>query len=172
MAWSRCGCLHPPPETPTRCGYIDQGQLDGGWLPGIPLVTAEQAIGDWLGGWAGRPSRDGPLFVVTIPADRRFIGIVGLGDHGQGVIEMSYGIAPCWRGRGLATRAARTATRWALSLLGVRTIEMRIGQHHTASQHVATKAGFVPAGTLTQYVPGTGEMFEDLRYIRQRSPGS
>ena len=35
--------------------YIDQEQLDGGWLPEVPLVTAEQAIGDWLDAWAGRP---------------------------------------------------------------------------------------------------------------------
>jgi hypothetical protein len=26
-------------------GYIDQEQLDGGWLPEIPLVSAERAIG-------------------------------------------------------------------------------------------------------------------------------
>jgi hypothetical protein len=61
-------------------GYIGQDQLDDAWLPGTPLGPAEQAIGDWLNGWAGRPSRDGPVFVVTIPEEPRFIGIIGLGD--------------------------------------------------------------------------------------------
>jgi hypothetical protein len=28
--------------------YIEQEQLDGGWLPEIPLVSAEQVIGGWL----------------------------------------------------------------------------------------------------------------------------
>lgn len=146
-------------------GYIGQEQLDGGWLPGIPLVPAEQAIGDWLHGWTGRPSRDGPVLVVTIPDDPWFIGIVGLGDRGEGVVEMIYGIAPRWRGRGLASRAARIAARWTLSLPGVTAIELRIDQNHQASQHVAANAGFTMAGTITQFVPGTGETFEDLRYI-------
>jgi RimJ/RimL family protein N-acetyltransferase len=100
---------------------IDQVQLDDAWLPGIPLIPAEQAINDWLNGWAGRPSRDGPIFVVTVPGEPRFIGIIGLGDRGDGVIEMVYGIAPRWRGRGLASRATRLAARWALSQPGVST---------------------------------------------------
>src|SRR5947199_10460715 len=78
-------------------GYIDQEQLDGGWLPEIPLVTAEQAISGWLDAWAGRPSRNGPTFVVTIPDEPRFIGIVGFVAHGEGAVEMIYGIAPRWR---------------------------------------------------------------------------
>ena len=63
-------------------GYINQDQLDGGWLPEIPLVSAEQAIGDWLDAWAGRPSHNGPIFVITVPEQPRFIGIVGLKDRG------------------------------------------------------------------------------------------
>jgi hypothetical protein len=30
----------------------------------------EQAIGDWLNGWEGRPSRNGPTFKVTVPKNR------------------------------------------------------------------------------------------------------
>jgi RimJ/RimL family protein N-acetyltransferase len=148
-------------------GYIDQEQLDGGWLPGIPLVSAERAIGDWLDAWAGHPSRNGPAFVVTIAGEPRFIGVVGLGDRGGGILEMIYGIAPRWRGRGLASRAVRLAARWALSLPGVTTVELRVDQDHMASQHVAMNAGFAMAGTVTQFVPGTGETFEDLRYSLQ-----
>jgi RimJ/RimL family protein N-acetyltransferase len=149
-------------------GYIDQEQLDGGWLPEIPLVTAEQAVSDWLDAWAGCPCRTGPTFVVTIPDERRFIGIVGLTGRGEGVVEMIYGIAPRWRGRGLASRAVRLAARWALTLPGVTTVELRIDQDHTASQHVAANAGFAVAGTVTQFVPGTGQTFEDLRYILEQ----
>jgi RimJ/RimL family protein N-acetyltransferase len=151
-------------------GYIDQDQLDGVWLPAIPFIPAEQAISDWATGWAGVPSRDGPALVITVPGEPRFIGIIGLGDRGDGVIELVYGIAPRWRGRGLASRATRLAARWVLSQPGVTTVELRIGQHHTASQHVAENAGFTRAGTVTQYVPGTGQTFEDSRYILQRQP--
>lgn len=78
---------------------------------------------------------------------------------------MIYGIAPRWRGRGLATRAVRLAAQWALSLPCVTTAELRIDQGMSASQHVAVNAGFTLAGTVTQFVPGTGETFEDLRYV-------
>ena len=77
-----------------------------------------------------------------------------------------------------ATRAAGadalySATRERLIRmlsLGVTTVELRIDQGHTASQHVAENAGFIRAGTVTQYVPGTGQTFEDLRYVLERQP--
>ena len=150
--------------------YIEQEQLDGGWLPEIPLVSAEQAIGGWLDAWAARPSRNGATFVVTVSSEPRFIGIVGLVDRGEGIVEMIYGIAPRWRGRGLASRAVRLASHWAASQPGVRTVELRIDQDLIDSQHVAANAGFVVAGTVTQFVPCTGETFEDLRYVLQRPP--
>jgi hypothetical protein len=84
--------------------YIEQGQLGRGWLPEIPLVSAEQAIGDWVDAWAARPSRNGPTLVVTLPGEPRFIGIVGLVDRGDGTVEMIYGIAPHLRGHRLALR--------------------------------------------------------------------
>src|SRR5215472_11524097 len=150
--------------------YIDQEQLDGGWLPEVPLVTAEQAIGDWLDAWAGRPARNGPTFVVTITQEPRFVGIVGLAGRDAGIVEMIFGIAPLWRGQGLASRAVRLAARWALSLPGVAAVELRIDQDMLISQRVAEDAGFAVAGTITQFVPGTGETFEDLRYILARQP--
>ena len=106
---------------------------------------------------AGRPSRNGLTFVVTVPEQPRFIGIVGLKDRGEGVVEMIYGTAPRWRGCGLASRAVRLVARWALSLSGVTAVELRIGEDHTASQHVASNAGFAEAGTVTQFVPRTGK---------------
>jgi len=153
-------------------GYIDQDQLDGGWLPEIPLVSAERAIGDWLDAWTGRASRNGPTFVVTVPEELRFIGIIGLKDRGEGAVEMIYGIAPRWRGRGLASRAALLTARWALSLLSVTAVELRISQDNTASQHVANNAGFAVTGTVTQFVPGTGETYEDLRYVLEQQPAA
>lgn len=151
-------------------GYIDQQQLDGWWLSMAPDESAEEAIADWLHGWEDRHSRNGPAFVVTIPGEPRFIGHVSFTRRGQGVVEMEYGIAPRFRRRGLATHAARLAAQWALSLPGVTAVELRIDQHNTASQHVAGNAGFAVAGTATQFVPGTGETFEDLRYVLGQQP--
>ena len=83
---------------------------------------------------------------------------------------MIFGIAPLWRGQGLASRAVRLAARWALSLPGVAAVELRIDQDMPISQRVAEDAGFAVAGTITQFVPGIGETFEDLRYILARQP--
>jgi hypothetical protein len=47
-------------------------------------------------------------------------------------------------------------------------IEPRIDQDMIECQHVAVNAGFVVAGTVSQFVPGTGETFEDLRYVLER----
>jgi RimJ/RimL family protein N-acetyltransferase len=137
--------------------YMSQNQLDGCWLPEIPLVSAEEAVRRWR--------NHGRTLMVTIAGEQRFIGVVGFVGRGPGTVEMIYGIAPRWRRRGLASRAARLAARWAASLPGVTTVELRIGQDHEASQKVAANAGFVRAGTVTQFVPGTGETFEDLRYV-------
>jgi RimJ/RimL family protein N-acetyltransferase len=81
-------------DVDTVRGYIDPDQLDGAWLPGIPRIPAGQAVADWLAGWAGRPSRDGPAFVVTIAEHPRFIGHINLTDRSQGTVELGYGIAP------------------------------------------------------------------------------
>ena len=150
--------------------YFEQEQLDGGWLPEIPLVSAEQAIGDWLDAWAARPSRNGPTFVVTIPSETRFIGIVGLVDRGECIVEMIYGMAPRWRGRGLASRAVRLASHWAASQPGVRTVELRIDHDLIDSQHVAANAGFVVAGTVTPVRSVHWETSEDPRYVLQWPP--
>jgi RimJ/RimL family protein N-acetyltransferase len=146
-------------------GYIEHEQLDGGWLPAVPLVSAEQAIGDWLDAWTNRTSRNNPTFVATVPTEPRFVGIVGVVDRGQGIVELIYGIAPGWRGRGLASRAVELAARWAADQPGVNTVELRIDQDMIECQHVAVNAGFALAGTVTQLVAGLGETFEDLRYV-------
>jgi RimJ/RimL family protein N-acetyltransferase len=40
-----------------------------------------------------------------------------------------------------------------------------VDQHLPESQRVATNAGFRQAGTVTQFVPGTGQTYEDLRFV-------
>lgn len=144
----------------------EEGGLDGAWMPMIPGEPPRRWVEDWLEGWAGRPCHNGPTLLVTIGDEPRFIGIVGLGDpDDQGSVEIIYGIAPRWRGRGLASRAVGLAARWALAVPGVRQVEARVDQHMPECQRVAANAGFREAGTVTQFVPGTGETYEDLRFI-------
>jgi RimJ/RimL family protein N-acetyltransferase len=69
---------------------------------------------------------------------------------------MIYGIAPRWRGRGLASRAVRLAARWAATLPGVKTIELRIDRDMIECQHVAANAGFVGPGPCASSFPAPG----------------
>jgi hypothetical protein len=50
--------------------YIEQEQLDGGWLPEIPLVSAEQAIGGWLDAWAAGQAATARRAWSPSPANR------------------------------------------------------------------------------------------------------
>ena len=147
-----------------------KGGLDGTWVPliaGISLADAQALIRDWLAGWQNRRSFHGPALVVVEAGRDRLVGLVGLGDRGDGVVELTYGVAPDHRGRGHATRAARLAARWLLADGLADEVELRIDPGHAASQRVAVAAGFAPAGTVTSRVPVTGESYTDLRFVMQ-----
>jgi RimJ/RimL family protein N-acetyltransferase len=148
--------------------YVENGQLDGGWLPDVPLVTGERLVNDWLDCWNGRSSGGATFtFVVTVPDEPRFIGVVGVADRDDGAFEMTYGTAPDWRGRGLASRATRLAAQWVARQPSVRTLEVLIDPGQRASERVAVNAGFVLAETMTRPGPGAGETVQ-LRYIMDR----
>ena len=121
-------------------------------------------MADWLDGWAGHPSRNGPAFVVTVPQHSRFIGVIGMNERGDGTVEISYGIAPRWRKRGLATHAACLSSQWIASQPGVHRVEARIGQGDRAGERVAVKAGFELA-TAVRPIPVTGQVPDDLLYV-------
>jgi RimJ/RimL family protein N-acetyltransferase len=149
--------------------YVADGQLDGGWLPDVPLVGGEQLVQDWLDCWNGRRSGNGATFtfVVIVPGEPRFIGVVGVAESDDGAFGLSYGTAPGWRGRGLASRATRLAAQWVAGQPGVRSVEVLIDHGDGVSERVALNAGFVLAETLTHSDPGTGETVQ-LRYIMDR----
>jgi RimJ/RimL family protein N-acetyltransferase len=149
--------------------YVEDGQLDGGWLPDVPLVTGERLVADWVDCWHGRGGRNGAAFtfVVTVAGEPRFIGVVGVAEHDDGAFAMSYGTAPGWRGRGLASRATRLAAQWVARQPSVRTVEVLLDQGQRAGERVAVNAGFVLAETMPRPDPGTGEAVQ-LRYIMAR----
>jgi RimJ/RimL family protein N-acetyltransferase len=150
------------------------GGLDGIWVPlaaGASLADCQALVGDWLAGWYNRRSFHGPALIITAAGEATLAGEVGLGDRGEGVVELTYGIAPDRRGRGYATRAARLAARWLLREGRASTVELRIDAGNTASQRVAVAAGFTPAGTIRSHVPATGETYNDLRFIMRQHGG-
>ncbi|GLZ07740.1 hypothetical protein Acsp03_52060 [Actinomadura sp. NBRC 104412] len=75
------------------------------------------------------------------------IGIWGV-DWAAGAAVCGYAIRPPERGRGLATDALRTLSRWALSEGGLRRLELRIREGNVPSLRVAEKSGFRHEGLL------------------------
>jgi RimJ/RimL family protein N-acetyltransferase len=149
--------------------YVADEQLAGGWLPDVPMVTGEQLVEGWLDCWNGRHYRHGDTFtfVVIIPGEPQFVGVVGVTEGGDGAFDMSYGTAPAWRRRGLASRATRLAAQWVAQQPSVRTVETLVEEGQRASERVAVNAGFVLADTMTRSDPVTGETVQ-LRYILNR----
>ena len=137
---------------------------------GASLADCQALVGDWLAGWDNRCSLHGPALIITAAGEAALAGQVGLDDRGEGVVELTYGIAPD-RGRGYATRAARLAARWLLHEGHASTVELRIDAGNTASQRAAAAAGFPPAGTIRSHVPATGETYNDLRFIMRQHGG-
>jgi RimJ/RimL family protein N-acetyltransferase/ketosteroid isomerase-like protein len=159
--------LPDPSDAAALHGYATaDGGLDGGWVPlppGSSLDSCAALVGDWLAGWRNERSFHGPELIIE--AKGRLVGLLGLVSLDARTVELGYGVAPDQRGRGYATHAARLAARWLLDDGLADRVELRIGQDNTASQRVAAAAGFCPAGTVTSQARGTGESFEDLRFV-------
>jgi RimJ/RimL family protein N-acetyltransferase/ketosteroid isomerase-like protein len=142
--------------------------MDGGWAPlgtGARLASCEAVVSDWLAGWHGAASFHGPELVIVPAGQTRLVGLVGLQERDGRVVELSYGVAPAYRGRGFGSHAARLAAQWLLMDGQADEVELRIGADNVASQRAALAAGFTPAGTVTSHAAGSGESYEDLRFV-------
>lgn len=120
---------------------------------------------------AGHPGHPDPydlsLAIVSLPADV-LIGHATFVVRAPGSVEITYGVAPDRRGQGVATRAARLASDWLLGR-GWDRVELRIDDANHASQRVAAKAGFRPAGRIRTWVNSAGRDFEDMLFVRDRA---
>jgi ribosomal-protein-alanine N-acetyltransferase len=88
-------------------------------------------------------------FAILSPDDE-FLGMVAIVDLDlagrQG--EIGYIVVPAARGRGIAGRALRLVSAWALGELGLERVELRISSDNERSLRVAERLGFVREGVL------------------------
>jgi RimJ/RimL family protein N-acetyltransferase len=114
---------------------------------GRPTLAAEQLLelnrSRWAKGEAATfaicDSRDqclGHVFVNLGPSRRASVG---------------YWLLPEARGKGLATRAVRLISRWALRELGLPRLGLFTEPPNVQSQHVAERAGFQREGVLRSW---------------------
>jgi RimJ/RimL family protein N-acetyltransferase len=119
--------------------------LEGIWIlgprPGQDLHEwASAFVQELSAGW----TKVGGMYGGGLIVDERepFLGIAYLAPTSAVAVELSYGVAPHARGRGIASRAARLAAEWALTDGGFERVELRIDQEHHESRRIAEKAGF------------------------------
>ena len=140
----------------------------GTWLPtaGLddPRVWATWFIQELRLGWTPFGGRYGGGLLAGFAgeAPAAFLNFI---PHRPGVVELCYGVAPHRRGRGLASRSARLAADWAISV-GFQEVELHISDGHAESKRVAAKAGFREARRVTKHVRATGASYEDIVFIR------
>jgi RimJ/RimL family protein N-acetyltransferase len=138
------------------------------WLPlrlGCSRAEARRLVRVFQQGW---DSPFGLTLVVTAPPSPNPCGVIHMSLPEPNCGEIGYGIAPAYRGRGLATRAVRLLMGWALAELGLMRLEICVtaqGGHGLASQRVAEKAGFVYEGRRQSVVPATSCSYADPLYV-------
>jgi RimJ/RimL family protein N-acetyltransferase len=116
----------------------------------VPSVREDGFASGWvdryISGWDDG-SRAG---FAVLSSDDAFLGMVGIVDLDlagrQG--EIGYMVAPAARGRGVAGRALRLVSAWALGPLGLERVELRISSDNEPSLRVAERLGFVREGVL------------------------
>jgi RimJ/RimL family protein N-acetyltransferase len=90
------------------------------------------------------------------------LGSVGLEIHPSPVLhgEIGYWVAAPARGRGVATRAVRVLTAWALERCSLPMVEIHVLPANRPSHEVARKAGFTAAGQRLLPFRGRVEEFD------------
>lgn len=165
--------LHVPSvgDVDTFVSYAagQDGGLGEAWRPSLYAGASRERclrmVADWLAGWAGEGSYNGPALLLTIAQSPWPAGMVGFVCRGADTIGLVHGVAPSWRGRGLSTRAVLLAVGWLIRGRGAEVVELRVGRDSPACQRIAVKSGFPLAGTVSSVVEATGKIVEDLRYI-------
>ena len=121
------------------------------WLDHVPQPYGEADARTYVAmtrrGW-----KDGThaTFAVTDAQTSEVLGSVGVHwlDPDQGVAEVGYWVRVESRGCGVATRATRLVTGWALRSCGMKRVQLRADSRNVASQRVAEAAGFRREGVL------------------------
>jgi RimJ/RimL family protein N-acetyltransferase len=109
----------------------------------VPPVRDEDAARRWIDGDEARRTARRSLDLV-VEVDGQVAGEVGLTGLEQGTVaEIGWWIGPGHRRRGLATRAVRLVSEWALGALGATAVVARCHPDNPPSGAVAHGAGFL-----------------------------
>jgi [ribosomal protein S5]-alanine N-acetyltransferase len=160
--------LRPPGERDLPA--IERGIQDPGVIRafGRPTASAGELLELNRRRW-----RDGAsaTFAICGPADE-CVGhvFVNLDVAARG--SVGYWLLPEARGKGLATRAVRLISRWALDDLELGRLQLLAEPWNEASQRVAERAGFSREGVLRSYAEIDGRRVDYVVFSLLPGDGS
>jgi [ribosomal protein S5]-alanine N-acetyltransferase len=147
--------LRPPRETDLPA--IERGITDPEVVRWIgPSDSARETLELNRSGWTGGT---GATFSICDPTDE-CVGHVWVNLEGSRQAEVGYWLLPEARGKGLATRALRLISRWALEELNVARLSLMAEPANELSQRVAERSGFVREGVLRSYKEMAGRRID------------
>jgi len=124
--------------------FFVSGEVSPDWLAGLRAATGDED--PWQFG-----------FAIIDRASSSVVGSASLGGppDAEGMVELSYGVAPGYQGRGYATEVAAALVAHAFgSGRGVRLVRAHTRPEPNASTRVLTKCGFRRIGEVV--VPEDG----------------
>lgn len=133
----------------------------------VPLNQSKEDILRFIE--AREPARLAGAVLPLVIADARgddLLGSISLMelDWEQRRGDIGFWLAPWARGRGIATRAVRLLSRWALQTLPLARLQMGIYPSNRASQRVAERCGFVREGVLRSFLDVAGRRHDLVVY--------
>ena len=123
------------------------------WMP-LPWPYTKKDAREWIGSHQEkRAEGESVVFAITDSGGEKALGSVGLEEinweHGRAVV--GYWIAKHARRQGVATRAVRLLSEWALNDLGLMRLSLLVFTGNTVSERVAENAGFTREGLMRSY---------------------
>jgi RimJ/RimL family protein N-acetyltransferase len=134
----------------------------------VPSPWQEGFERTWLEGYEEAPEGTRAAFAIVDEASGAFVGFAALVriDPDAREAEAGYIVSPRARGRGVARRALRLLTDWALNDLALERIELRITAENLPSILVAERCGYVREGVLRSVHFKQGERSDLAIYSR------
>jgi RimJ/RimL family protein N-acetyltransferase len=131
--------LESPEEVRARIEAMspsEKAQLSGDWLA---LVESATSADPWIHG-----------FALVQRTDATVVGSCGFKGPPtpDGVVEIAYGLAPEYQGKGYATEAAQALVSYAFSNSQVRVVRAHTLPETNASTRVLAKCGFRRIGEV------------------------
>jgi RimJ/RimL family protein N-acetyltransferase len=135
------------------------------WLPMIPYPYAEADARKWFATLAPRrEAGTGAGLAIVDAMSGKLLGGVGFRPDDERRAEVGYWVRRERRGEGIATRALRLLSAWAIAELGFARIQLHCDVENVASQRVAEKAGYTREGVLRAWLEVDGEPRDHVLY--------